>query len=80
MEQSKSLAEKGQETYDRALKHVLEPAYVGKFVAVEVDSEDYFLGSTPIEAINKGKQKYPSKVFFVARVGHRAAFLLKRSM
>ncbi len=78
LEQNKSLADRGQETYDRTLKHILEPAHKGKFVAIEVDSEDYFLGSTPIEAINRGKQKHPSKVFFVARVGFRAAFQMKR--
>ena len=78
MESENSLSLRGGEIYDKRLKQTLEPAYRGKFVAIEVDSEDYFLGSTPLEAIDKGKQKYPSKVFFLARVGYRAAFLLKR--
>jgi len=45
--------------------------------AIEVNSGDYFLGSTPLEAINNNKQRYPKEVFHVMKVGHKAAIKLK---
>jgi hypothetical protein len=74
----KALAVQARAIYSRRLKQVLEGCCRGQFVAIEVDSEDYFLGSTPLEAIEKGKAKYPEKAFHVMKVGYKAAVLLKR--
>ena len=74
----KALAVKGRKIYAERLKQNLETSFHGQFVAIEVDSGDYFLGSTPLEAIEKGKLKYPDKVFHVMKVGYKAAILLKR--
>jgi hypothetical protein len=59
------------------LKQTLEASSRGQFVAIEVNSGDYFFGSTPLEAINNGKQKYPERFFHVMRVGYKAAMLIK---
>jgi hypothetical protein len=75
---NKASAVKAREIYNERLKDSLEPCCRGQFVAVEADSGDYFLGSTPLEAINNGKARYPEKVFHVMKVGYKAAILLKR--
>jgi len=41
----------------------------GKMVAIDVDSGNYFLGDDTIDAINQGKKKYPSKQFYIKRIG-----------
>lgn len=73
MKTNETLALKGKEIYDRNLKRILEPRSNGKFVAIEVESGDYFLGSTITDAIAKGEKKHPTKLFYVMRVGHKAA-------
>lgn len=73
----KAFATKARKIYNEQLKRTLEPGFYGQFVAIEVESGDYFLGHTPLEAIKNGKQKYPKKLFHVMKVGYKAAILLK---
>lgn len=77
---NKELARKAREIYHERLKSVLEASFYGQFVAIEIDSGDYFLGSSPLEAIKKGKQRYPNKVFHVMKVGFKAALILKKGV
>ena len=49
----------------------------GKFVAIDVDSGEYFLGETAIEATEKARAKHPGKVFYLGRIGYRTAFTFK---
>jgi hypothetical protein len=49
----------------------------GKFVAIDVDSGEFFLGETAVDASEKGRAKYPGKVFYLGRIGYRTAFTFK---
>ncbi|MCR4403750.1 MAG: hypothetical protein NUW06_00360 [Candidatus Acetothermia bacterium] len=62
------LVARGQEIYQR-LKDQLEPGHNGKIVAIEVESGDYFLGESVVEAGKKARQKYPDKPFYFVKVG-----------
>ena len=62
--------------YRTKLKPKLEQKYKGRIVAIEVESGDYFLGRTPLEAVEKGRKVHPHKLFYVIRVGHRAVHSL----
>lgn len=73
---AREIGEKGNEIF-KEISEELEENYKGKFVAIEVDSEDYFVGDTSIEANKKAREKYPDKVFFLGRIGYRAAFSFK---
>jgi hypothetical protein len=42
-----------------------------------VDSEDYFVGGTAIEATRKAQVKHPGKIFFLGRIGYPAAYTFK---
>ena len=42
----------------------------GKIAAVEPASGDFFLGESLIEALDRGREKYPAGVFYFVRVGH----------
>ena len=57
---------------------MLEAQYRGKFVMIEVDSGDYFLGDTPRQALAKARDAHPSKAFCLIRIGYPAAHKLKR--
>ncbi len=72
------IAEEGKRVYDR-VKVSYEPKENGKFLAIEVDSQDAFLGNSSAEALELAKQKYPGKVFYVVRIGFDVAETLAMS-
>ncbi|MBC8521346.1 MAG: hypothetical protein ISS94_02925 [Candidatus Syntrophoarchaeum sp.] len=76
---TKELCSKGEKIYGE-IKEKLEPTLNNKFVAIEVDSGDYFIGNDAIEAADKARERYPGSVFFLVRIGHPAAFRTKRGI
>ena len=70
---ARTIIEKGQEIYIQIAPD-LEQSHRGEAVAIEVDTRDYFLGKTGLEATEKGRKKYPDRVFFVARIGRGPYF------
>ena len=68
------LAAQGESLYAQ-LRAKLEKEHRGEFVAIEVESGDYFLGKTLQEADKKARVKYPSSVFYVVRIGRRATWV-----
>lgn len=65
---------RGQQFYDEHLKELLEPAQIGRFVAIEPDSGRHFLGDTGIEALLAGREAMPDKLFYLVRIGYHAAY------
>ena len=68
------LEKKGQEIYENKLKEKLEKEHVGKYVAVEVESGDYFVADTLEEALLEAKKKYPNKIFHSIKIGSEGVF------
>ncbi|MEK6922714.1 MAG: hypothetical protein AABX08_02860 [Nanoarchaeota archaeon] len=48
----------------------------GKIVAIDTDSEDYFIGNDALEAYEKGIKKHPGKEFFFKRIGTKYPFVV----
>ncbi len=67
---------KGQRILDSLPEEVVEE-HRGKPIVIEVDSGDYFIGNTPIEATKKAKERYPDKIFFQGRIGYRTCYTFK---
>lgn len=65
---------RGQQFYHEQLKGLLEPAQIGRFVAIEPDSGQHYLGDTGIEALLAGRQAMPDKLFYLVRIGYHAAY------
>ena len=63
-----SIAEKGNQIYQK-IKDKYDPQYKGKFLAIDVDSGDIFLGDTTVNATEQAKQKYPDKINEVRGIG-----------
>jgi len=74
VEASDDLAAGGQRLYDERLRYQLEPEHEGEFVAIEPETERYFLGSTGLAALRAGRSELPDKLFYLLRVGHDAAY------
>ena len=67
------ISRKAMRLYQTKLKALLEPAYIGKFAAIEPDSGDYFVADRMAEAMEKARAKHPDKLFFLVRIGFKAA-------
>ncbi len=67
------LAEKSKAFYERELKNLLEPAEKGKFVAIEPETESYFVDKDSTKALLKARDAFPDKLFFLMRIGYQAA-------
>ena len=67
------IIEKGQEIYTQ-ISADLEQDHRGEALAIEVDTREFFLGKTGLEATDRARKKYPDKVFFVARIGRGPYF------
>src|SRR5438067_12809744 len=68
------VTELGKKFYEEHLKPVLEPRENGKFVAIEPESQAYFIGTTAIEALNKGNTSFPERILFLSRIGFPTAY------
>lgn len=70
------LVRRGEQQYKRICEK-LEPQHNNKFVVIEVDSGDYFIDKDSVKATLKAQKKHPETVFYLARIGHPAAFSMK---
>lgn len=66
-----TVAQKGKEVYQKLIPQ-LEPVHTGEFMAIEVESGEYFLGKTQIESLALAKKKFPTKIFYMVKVGYPA--------
>src|SRR5438045_6386208 len=74
--QPDSVASRGEEIYREKLKTLLEPKESGKFVAIEVNSEKYFVGNSSGEALKLATAALPDGVFHLMKIGASTAFTL----
>ncbi|MBI2411304.1 MAG: hypothetical protein HYV32_05425 [Candidatus Kerfeldbacteria bacterium] len=72
------IAEEGGRIYEH-IKLQYDPKEKGKFLAIDIDSEDVFLGNTSAEAVEIAKQRYPDNVFYVVKIGFDVAETMARS-
>ncbi len=73
----KGVAERGDAIYE-AIKGQYEPAHNGKYLAIEVESEDIFLDTEEFSCIELARKKYPNKRFYLARIGFQTAEAVHR--
>ncbi len=70
---TKSVIERAKRIYAEQLQAVLEAQHRDRFVAIEPESGEYFLGDTFDEAVKSATAKYPCRLSHTLRIGHRAA-------
>ena len=67
-------ARRGQEVYDRAIRPHLEAAHLGKFAAVDIETEHYELDQDDYTATEKLLAQRPNAQIWLVRVGHAATY------
>jgi hypothetical protein len=72
--ETKSVIDRAKQIYANRLQAELESRHMDRFVAIEPESGEYFLGDTFDEAVKSARTKYPSRLSHTIRIGHRAAF------
>lgn len=71
------IAKEGQIIYSK-IKNQYEPKENGKYLAIEIDSKEIFLGKTGAEATIKARHKYPNKIFYLVKIGFTSAETIAR--
>lgn len=70
----RSVIDRAKRIYADQLQAALESQHRNRFVAIEPESGDYFLGDTFDEAVKAASVAHPSRLTHTIRIGHRAAF------
>jgi len=63
------ITQRGEKIYTERLKSELEPAHIGEYVVIEVESGDHFVNRDLVVAINEARAKYPGRLFYTIQVG-----------
>lgn len=71
------IAEKGAKIYEE-IKGQYDPINTGKFLAINVDTKEVFLGNTSSEAVELARKSYSNTVFYVVKIGSSAAEILAK--
>lgn len=71
---TKTVIARAKQIYAEHLRAVLEPQHLNRFVPIEPESGEYFLGDTFDEAVKAARTKHPSRLSHTIRIGQRAAF------
>lgn len=64
-----NVLEKGREIYERKKEGLETKENLGKYIVIEVDSEQIFIGETKDEAFKKAREKFPRELLYVRRIG-----------
>ena len=72
--ETSAVIERAKRIYVERLQAAIEPQHQGRFVAIEPESGDYFLGDTFDEAVRAARVRHPDRPSHTVRVGYRAAF------
>jgi hypothetical protein len=73
------ITKQGEEIYQYKLKKKLEPKFMGSFVVIDPETEDYFIASDPMEANKKALKKHPNKIFYLKKIGFKTTYHLPAS-
>mgnify|MGYP003350606811 FL=1 len=73
----RSLVSKAKVLYE-SMRSRLERDYAGQFVAIEPESQDFFLGQSFDSAVTAARTAHPDRVSHTIRIGYQAAFHIGR--
>ncbi len=61
-EETKSVIERAKAVYEQRLRRELEANHRDQFVAIEPESEEYFIADTFDAAVKSARSKHPSRM------------------
>jgi hypothetical protein len=75
---ARDIAAKGDAVYESKFRPEFERQYPGQFAAIDISTEDAFVGEFAEQALAKARAASPSGIFYLVRVGSKAAFKVSR--
>ena len=66
------IVNEGAKIYNK-IKNKYEPKENGKFLAINIDSEDIYFAETSADAVELARKNHPNKVFYVVKIGFETA-------
>ncbi|MFH1252761.1 MAG: hypothetical protein V1664_00285 [Candidatus Uhrbacteria bacterium] len=72
------IAEEGSRIYEQ-IKVNYDPKEKGKFLAIEIESKNVYLGNTSAETLELARQNQPNKIFYVVKIGFDVAETMAQS-
>jgi hypothetical protein len=76
----KQLAEKGEAIYKARYQQEYERLYPGKFVAIDLGTEEAFIAETPEQAVELLQRKNRDSYFHLVRIGSTGVFKVSYSV
>lgn len=67
------IALRGREIYERGIRSEVERQHDGEFLVIDVVTGDYAVGDDEDEVFGRAEAKNPNGLFYLMRVGRRAA-------
>ena len=74
------LARRGKEVYARVVRPTLSEEDVGKFVVVDIESEDFEMGTDTLTVVHRLVERQPDAQPWLERVGYVAAHCIGGSL
>jgi hypothetical protein len=72
------IVDKGEALYE-AVKDQYEPEHKGKFLAIEVESGNFYMGDNSMIAVEKARAANPEKLVYLKKIGFSATDILASS-
>lgn len=70
----KAIADRGEAIYREKYKDAYEANYLGKFVAIDVVSQNSYIGESAEQALELARKEAPTGLFHLIKVGSLGAF------
>ena len=67
------IAARGKAIYEQQIRNKVEPAHIGKFLIVDIETGDYEVDEDDAAASRRAHTKHPDGAFFGMRVGSRSS-------
>lgn len=67
------IARQGREIYEREIRREVEGDHDGEFLVVDITSGRFLIGHSSEEAFDRAEEENPEGVFYLMRVGRKAA-------
>ncbi|HEY3330158.1 MAG TPA: hypothetical protein VGK19_09080 [Capsulimonadaceae bacterium] len=70
------IADKGLAIYNSRLRSTLESEHMGEFAAIDINSGEYGLGLTIVDALDAVTARIPNASCYVVKIGYTSAVAL----
>lgn len=67
---------RGEEIYDRHIRHNVEAGNKGKFVVIDIETGEYEVDADDLQATKRVLAKRPDAVLYGLRIGYPTAYTL----